>query len=228
MNNKLISARDRILMFAKEEGVSIRELSKKAGFSHSLLHNAKQIGADKLENILTAYPTLNPEWLLTGTGDMVKESDPRPGEEKSYPLKKEFLTGSPDVKTIPLIGEDVLKEYRGGKLILPFQTEHSLYSVPDFEGSSFLFRVRGDGMFPALYPGDLIACRNPVPVSYAEWNKACLLFTRHQGLLIRKLTPDEKKGVYLASSENPVYGPLAIPEEEFYGISLITGLIRMG
>lgn len=228
MNNKIISARDRILIFAKKEGISIRELSKKAGFSHSLLHNAKQIGANKLENILTAYPTLNPEWLLTGTGDMVKESDSGPGEGKPYAIKKEFLAGSRGMKTIPLIGEEILKDYRGGNLILPFQTELSLYSVPDFEGSSFLFRVRGDGMFPAFYPGDLIACRNPVPVSYAEWNKACLLFTRHQGLLLRKLTPDEKKGVYLASSENPVYGPMAIPAEEFYGISLITGLIRMG
>lgn len=67
---------ERIRQFIEYKKISVREFSRKIGISHSLLANAKTIGADKLESILTEFPEINPIWLLTGKGEMLKENYP--------------------------------------------------------------------------------------------------------------------------------------------------------
>ena len=36
-----------------------------------------EIGGDKIVRILNEYPDINPEWLLTGKGEMLKKTDKR-------------------------------------------------------------------------------------------------------------------------------------------------------
>ena len=48
-----------IAAFEKSIGMS------NASFGKSLKNNGA-IGSDKLENILSVYPDINPDWLLTG------------------------------------------------------------------------------------------------------------------------------------------------------------------
>ena len=61
----------RIIKFIEYKGISKREFATSVGISHSLIGKANAIGSDKLENILSKYPELNPVWLLTGEGDML-------------------------------------------------------------------------------------------------------------------------------------------------------------
>ena len=68
---------DRIKLYIDTKGISIAAFEKSVGmsnasFSKSLKNNGA-IGTDKLENILSVYPDISPEWLLTGQGDMLKE-----------------------------------------------------------------------------------------------------------------------------------------------------------
>ena len=46
-----------------------------AAFGKALKNNGA-IGTDKLENILSAYPDINPVWLLTGNGNMLTSGNP--------------------------------------------------------------------------------------------------------------------------------------------------------
>ena len=66
---------ERIKQIIDYKGISIRKFSEKIGISHSLLNNIKVIGSDKLENILNIFPEINPEWLLTGRGNMLKNEE---------------------------------------------------------------------------------------------------------------------------------------------------------
>lgn len=68
---------DRIKLYIDTKGISIAAFEKSVGmsnasFSKSLKNNGA-IGTDKLENILSVYSDISPEWLLTGQGDMLKE-----------------------------------------------------------------------------------------------------------------------------------------------------------
>lgn len=66
----------RIKRYIDAKGIKVSALEKEVGMSNgsfaSQLKNNKTIGVDKLENILSRFPDINLEWLLTGTGNMIK------------------------------------------------------------------------------------------------------------------------------------------------------------
>ncbi len=70
---------NRIKEYLKFKGISNRQLEIKTGMSNgsfaSQLKNNKTMGIDRLENILNVYSDINPEWLLTGKGNMLKNDD---------------------------------------------------------------------------------------------------------------------------------------------------------
>ena len=68
----------RIKKYIDYKGVTTQKFEKEVGFSNgafaSQLKNNRTIGVDKLENILISYPEISPNWLLTGKGNMIKDS----------------------------------------------------------------------------------------------------------------------------------------------------------
>ncbi|MFH7000133.1 helix-turn-helix transcriptional regulator [Flavobacterium sp. FlaQc-57] len=61
---------NRILQLIKYKGINKRKFYIETGLSNGFLDKVKDIGASKIEQILTTYPDINPEWLLTGNGNM--------------------------------------------------------------------------------------------------------------------------------------------------------------
>jgi len=74
-----MSTLKRIKEFIDYKGINVRQFEINIGVSNgsfaSQLKNNKTIGVDKLENILHIYDEINPEWLLTGRGEMSKDKN---------------------------------------------------------------------------------------------------------------------------------------------------------
>lgn len=70
---------ERLKQFIDYKGVAVSAFEKSIGMSNASfgksLKNKGTIGADKLGNILHAYPEINLHWLITGEGEMLKGSD---------------------------------------------------------------------------------------------------------------------------------------------------------
>ena len=70
---------DRLIQFIKYAGLSARQfdlsIGAANGYTLRMQKNNASIGSDVLENILKVYPELNVVWLLTGVGEMLKESE---------------------------------------------------------------------------------------------------------------------------------------------------------
>ncbi|MEG2101017.1 hypothetical protein [Flavobacterium sp. FlaQc-28] len=66
----------RIKQYIDYKGIRISAFEREIGMSNgsfaSQLKKNKTIGLDKLENILRRYSDINLEWLLKGTGSMIK------------------------------------------------------------------------------------------------------------------------------------------------------------
>ena len=66
----------RIKEYLDFKGITNQKFEIEIGYSNGAfgtqLNNNKTIGSDKLENILITYKDLSSDWLLTGSGKMIK------------------------------------------------------------------------------------------------------------------------------------------------------------
>lgn len=71
-----MSVRDRLIIFIKSENLSISRFEKTCGLSNGYVKSiTHSIGSLKLEQILENYPNLNRQWLITGEGEMLRETE---------------------------------------------------------------------------------------------------------------------------------------------------------
>ena len=76
---------ERFKQYLDCKGIANFRAETDCGLSNGLIKNAlkssSSLGSDKLEKILSTYTDLSAEWLLRGTGDMIK------GEGKIHELE---------------------------------------------------------------------------------------------------------------------------------------------
>ena len=69
------SIRERIIEFLFYKGISRYRFYKNTGLSNGFLDKPGSINSDNCEKICYCYPDINPEWLLTGKGEMLKSGE---------------------------------------------------------------------------------------------------------------------------------------------------------
>ena len=67
---KISPIKQRILYFAGTLGISKRDFYSKIGVSRGTLESNTGITEDVMAKFIAIYPNINPEWLLTGEGNM--------------------------------------------------------------------------------------------------------------------------------------------------------------
>ena len=91
---------DRLKLFIKSKGLGQTKFEERVGFSRGYISKVKtSIGADKLSNIVEAFPDLNFDWLITGKGKMTStpvqpaavEQTTDTLEENSVKYKNKYL-----------------------------------------------------------------------------------------------------------------------------------------
>lgn len=215
---------ERIKDFIDTKGISISAFERSIGMSNASfgksLKNGGAIGTDKLENILNTYPEINPNWLITGNGSMLK-SDEQPLPEvkkmnsrhKGLPLiPMEAIAGFPAIDNDGVSFDDC---------------QH--YFIPEFEakGANFLIRVSGDSMMPLYCNGDIIACRKIAEIHFFQWGGVYVLDTS-QGVLVKYIEECGKNDdCILCVSENSRYKPFPLPKSDIRSLSTIVGLLRL-
>lgn len=70
-----MTTKDRLLQWIKDKGYSVSGVTIKAGLNDGKIRKVDNISSDTLASILSVYPELSAEWLLTGRGSMEKETD---------------------------------------------------------------------------------------------------------------------------------------------------------
>ena len=71
----MLTAKERIVLFINNQQITINQFCKKNLLSNSFFNNKSAIGSDKLQNIFINYPELNMDWVITGRGEMIFESN---------------------------------------------------------------------------------------------------------------------------------------------------------
>lgn len=66
---------ERIKIYIEYKGISKHAFCKATGFANGFLDKNSNIGSDKFEKIIEIYPDVNPEWLINGRGNMLRNGE---------------------------------------------------------------------------------------------------------------------------------------------------------
>lgn len=208
---------DKLLSYS---GLNAKSFSEKIGLErpqaiYDLLHGkTKSISASMKNKIISVFPEIDPAWLLTGEGEMLRSD----GEHRDRAL-------SPAHATIPLIP---LEAFAGKSPVqyndIPVENH---YLVSEFSGADFLIRIKGDSMTPKLNGGDIVACKKIHERLFLQWHRVYVVCTNSQGIMIKRIEKSDNEGCIRLVSDNPAYQPFDIPEEDISDIALVVGAITL-
>ena len=211
--------KERIIQFIKYKGISKNAFENACNMSKRYISNLKGTpGARIIKNIHDAFPELNTTWLITGTGEMLSESTETQESallnENRAPILPTLVAGRPDVDILDFVHNNV--ENLELSRIIVLDTPIDLWHM-----------IRDDALSPVFKIGDKIALlaydrgeENPIP------GKIYAVDTASNGLVIRKLIPEENVGYIAKSLNEEKYPDFVIKEDEIIRIFRIVYLGR--
>jgi repressor LexA len=225
-----MSVVQRIKQYIDFKDITNQKFETEIGYSNggfgSQLRGNKTIGSDKLENILKTYPDLNPNWLLTGTGPMLKKEEK---EIDSFSASNSVIQKpSPLSNGVPLIPMDAFAGIGDNSVFgVDLNTIEERYVVPLFDGLKvdFMISVRGVSMSPTFLSGDVVACRLIRDFHYIQTNHVYVIDTLSQGIIMKRII--KSKDTVTCRSDNQEYDDLTIPMTEIRSIAQVIGCIRV-
>lgn len=209
--------KDRILQFIDYKGVSKNKFYIETGISNGILDKKSGLSMDTIEKFYSTYPEINPEWLLTGQGPMLKEPTP------------EEMNLKPMADALPLVMPTAIGGYGNSAFNFTDRDVKEYYVIPKFKHKQvdFMIEVEGSSMYPKYNSGDVVACRIIKDSKFIQWNKAHVVATREQGIIIKRIKPSDNKDTLLMVSDNQSYDPFEVPKEEIEGLAIVVGVVRL-
>ena len=181
---------------------------KPAKFSEIL--NGRMMAGTDMMSILTDTYDISAEWLLTGNGSIYRSD--------------EASTEISNIKQIPLIPTEAFAGY--GEYTYDDMPIEEYYAIQESDHADFLIRIKGDSMSPKYNGGDVIACKLVKEVTFWQWHRVYAICTRNQGVLIKRVEEYPQNSSFITLvSENPVYKPFELHEDEIVSVALVLGAI---
>ena len=180
---------------------------------------------------------INPDWLLTGEGSMLKtivndtiqrqcryDADTMPTSQTAQNDQQPA-----NRRTLPLIPIDAVAGYNGWDEPGISLIDCAQYDIPDFQAvhADFLIRVSGSSMYPKYSSGDILACRKVPEVTFIQWGKIYVIDSCQGAMVKRLFQIDDKPDHLLCKSDNTNYPPFELPKSEIRSLSIVVGAIRL-
>lgn len=213
MANISTNIKERILSISEYKGITKESFFQKIGMTYGNFKGKSKdtpINSNAIADILTMFPDIDPEWLLTGEGAMLKTGVPRPSG-----------TGT------PMIPIEAFAGLGAGDVSISKHDIQERYVIPDFIDIDFMIRITGFSMYPKFMSGDIVACRMLRDRSLFQWGRVFVLHHRAQGTLIKRLFPGADADHIECRSDNPDFPPFPLPVSEVTNFALVTGIVRI-
>lgn len=221
MENKITNIKDRVMQIAKKQSISNEKFFSDIGMTSANFRgvaNKRPLNSNAIEIIITKYPSVDPEWLLTGEGTMLRH------KEKAIKINHE----DPDYLTrgIPLIPLKAMAGIGAGEISV-MELDCERYVVPAFNGADYLIPVKGSSMVPKYSSGDIVACKKITMTDiFFQWNKVYVLDTV-QGPIIKRVERGKDEKHLLMISENEKYKPFELSLKQINAVAIVIGVIRL-
>lgn len=224
------------MFFASTLGISKRDFYSRIGVSRGTLESKTGITEEVITKFFATYPEVRTEWLMFGTGDMLKSNKNSCKEpvEIATPVSYETAdmverierraVGYSKKQFRPRIPLDAEAGYLSGiteGVALP--DCEMLPVIQAFPQYDFTIFARGDSMSPSILSGDELACRFINEKSFIQWGRIYVIDTA-QGVVVKRLF--EKGDKIIGRSINQEYPDCIIDKTDVFRLALVVGLVR--
>lgn len=128
-------------------------------------------------------------------------------------------------KIIPLIPLEAFAGYPAEQFNdMPIE---EYYQINEFSNADFLIRVKGDSMTPKYNGGDLVACKKIQEITFFQWHRIYVVYTKSQGIVIKRVEPAPTEDCIELVSDNPAYKPFLLKKEEIDDIAIVLGAVTL-
>lgn len=229
----------RVKQFIEAKGLSVRQFEISIGASNGLIGNAIKKGTDiqsKWISIIIETYNINPNWLLTGEGEMLKSSYSKSDKPHtafvSEHIKKYNHKGDVAIETVrvPLYNIEAV-----AGVVEVFEhltdTEPVAYieipNLPKCDGAVYMV---GDSMYPLLKSGDIIIYKVLNNIQNILWGEMYLLSIVHDGdayITVKYVKKSETPGYVTLVSYNEHHQPKDFPMDSIRFAGLIKASVRI-
>lgn len=207
------TVKDRTLEFIKFKGLTMKAFEQRCDLSTGYVTSMRKgYGSEKLNNVLTAFPELNREWLLYGEGDMLSSTS----SAQPQPSVKNERVVDDEAYKVPLVPISAL----GGSLNdfnLAVKRDDCETVISPIKDIDMAIKISGDSMEPE-YPSDSqVFVKKVNERAFLEWGRVYVLNTCN-GIVIKRLMPTNDPNTVLCESINPKYPPFEVNLENVNGV----------
>ncbi|MGV9003993.1 S24 family peptidase [Flavobacterium sp.] len=235
METNFTNIKERILYITEFKGIGKEKFFEDLGVTYGNFKGKakeKSLSSDVLAKIVTKYKDINPEWLLTGNGSVLKDQTlhivDEPGE--IYLLKNEKIKNGNQL--IPLYNIEatagivtLFTDSTQGKPIDFIQ----IPGLPKCDGAVY---ISGDSMYPLLKSGDIVMYKQIKNIKEGIcWGEMYLISIDHEGdemVMVKYLQKsDEGTDFIKMVSQNSHHQDRDISMEKVRALALIKASIRI-
>ncbi|AND64021.1 peptidase S24 [Flavobacterium covae] len=224
---------ERLGHYLDKKGISFyafeNSLNAGRGSISKAVKEGKSIGSSMLENILSLYNDLNPTWLLTGEGNMLKDDDFILNKSiQTFPLKTD---NSVHYQQIPLY--DI--EATAGLVPLFSESSNNVpldyISIPNLPKCDGAIYVTGDSMYPLLKSGDIVLYKEINDIqNEIFWGEMYLLSIEMSGeefVMVKYIQKSENANFVKLVSQNKHHQDKEVEISKIRALALIKASIRI-
>ena len=166
-------------------------MNEKTSTTSGWVSGKRGIGKSVLDKILSKIPDVNPTWLLTGEGEMLKTTNNTPQYNEATPIQQ-------DVVYIPLVNQFAYAGYLDGYTDTSYMEQ--LPKIPfivdkEGHGNYIAFEVKGDSMNngteESYLEGDRLYCREIAPYLWAttklHLRKWDFVIVHTDGIIVKRI-----------------------------------------
>lgn len=165
----MFTQKDRVLQFIESQGISKNRFYNKTGVANGTLDKKSGITGETIMKIHIAYPELNIEWLISGEGEMLKDtpfklySDLKDIREQIVSGKVESVQMDTSQEFIPIFSYNDTQVYKGH------------LSIPKLTSCDGARYVETDSMYPIIKPGDIVCYRTTDQSNQIHWGEMYII-----------------------------------------------------
>lgn len=238
MEQNISKIKERILQHIEKEGISKRKFYAHTGISNGVLDKATGLTEENIDRYLSAYPEINPTWVVTGDGEMYlnKEVPDRgiviPGSNVLIKApagrarkQQRHQTGTIKFYDTNFAAGNDVEFYDDLNSITPAYT----MDIPEFAGCT-AFRTYNDSMEPLIKSGDILFATKIEDwedgLEYGQIYGITRVDGRRHLKYIRKAKDHEITHFLLRSENTEMYDDFLLKKSKIKNIWLIHGWIN--